>query len=925
MCRHRWAARLPVLACALAALIPSAAAAAPSTTRNASFWVPNRQVFAIAADSGRVYIGGDFTAVGPLTGTLTTLDATSGVRDPGFPLVNGPVEASIQDGSGGWYVAGGFDRVGGQPRLDLAHVLADGSVDPSFAAEPDNDVTSLALDGTDLFVGGSFTHVGAAARNHLAKLNATTGAVDGTWDPAESGGADAVRALAVSAAGLYVAGSYTTIGGASRTDLALLSKTGSGAADNTFISNVTTSSDGPKALLLANGKLYVGGFFTAIHGTARQNLAAVSPTDGTDQGLDADADSGVAALAASGTKLFVGGFFSKLTHSGSDTARAGLAAVDASSGAVDAGWSADADDGVNQLALGGGSLYVAGRFTHIGASARNFLAKVAVSDGSLDPIWNPLASDEVDALNVAGSRVLVGGFFNSVNGVVRNRLAALDLTTGTAVGGFAPVVDDRVLSLALLGSKLYLGGGFATVNGDTRNHIAAVDPGNGGLDPSFQPDFGAGGGDVFALAGSGTTLYVGGRFTTLNGVASPGLAAVGASNGTPVWRGDVESNGVRALALAAGRLYLGGEFDHIDGTPWEGFGAVSPATGALDPSAGISAHGFVNDLSPFGSRLYAAGFFDQFGGVAREDLAAIDTGTNALLAWTTSTPVFGVNSVRASISGIYVGGSMELIGGKDVHGLALLDPDTGAPDAWLPDLANGSGLETVAIGGGKLFAGGDTETNDFVETHLAVYDFHPPVNTAPPVAALAGATLSCSTGSWDGRVLFGYEWLRDGSPMAGATSVALQTSPGDAGHSFACRVSATSEGGSTAATSAAVALPAPQAKDSKKPKVGLSRIKRSGRLLKLTLRCPADEQFCQGTVTASAVTTAAASRKKKTRKVKLGSVRFKVSGGKKKALKIKLSRKAVGIIKAKHRVTLTVKTRDAAGNRATLAKKVRLA
>jgi virginiamycin B lyase len=84
------------------------------------------------------------------------------------------------------------------------------------------------------------------------------------------------------------------------------------------------------------------------------------------------------------------------------------------------------------------------------------------------------------------------------------------------------------------------------------------------------------------------------------------------------------------------------------------------------------------------------------------------------------------------------------------------------------------------------------------------------VNTVRPTVAGAASpaeVLSCSTGSWSPVAdSFEYQWLRDGSPIAGATQ-SQYTLPADAnGHSFACRVTAHSStaGVSGTATSAAV-------------------------------------------------------------------------------------------------------------------------
>ncbi len=73
--------------------------------------------------------------------------------------------------------------------------------------------------------------------------------------------------------------------------------------------------------------------------------------------------------------------------------------------------------------------------------------------------------------------------------------------------------------------------------------------------------------------------------------------------------------------------------------------------------------------------------------------------------------------------------------------------------------------------------------------------------------AASGMTLSCSTGQWSPAAdAFAYQWLGDGAVIPGANA-ASYTLPGDAaGHSYACRVTATQTADlvSGSATSAAV-------------------------------------------------------------------------------------------------------------------------
>lgn len=82
---------------------------------------------------------------------------------------------------------------------------------------------------------------------------------------------------------------------------------------------------------------------------------------------------------------------------------------------------------------------------------------------------------------------------------------------------------------------------------------------------------------------------------------------------------------------------------------------------------------------------------------------------------------------------------------------------------------------------------------------VALGDTIAPQGTAVPVitgTAKDGATLSVSTGSWNGvdGLTFSYQWLRDGSPIAEATSASYVLQAADAGALIGVRVGATING-----------------------------------------------------------------------------------------------------------------------------------
>ena len=84
-----------------------------------------------------------------------------------------------------------------------------------------------------------------------------------------------------------------------------------------------------------------------------------------------------------------------------------------------------------------------------------------------------------------------------------------------------------------------------------------------------------------------------------------------------------------------------------------------------------------------------------------------------------------------------------------------------------------------------------------------------PTNTVAPVVSgttTVGQTLSSTTGTWtgEGSITYAYQWLDDGAAISGATSNTFTLTASEEGGFITCRVTATDDNGSTAATSNSV-------------------------------------------------------------------------------------------------------------------------
>ena len=271
------------------ARLDAATGAPDSFDPNASSIV---RAIAIQSD-GKIIAGGDFTKVGDETRNfIARLDGTSGDLDSFNANAKGVVFAIAIQADGQILVGGQFNgenSIGGADRKYIARLDPTTGLADSYNPNANGAVFSIVLqtDGKVL-IGGVFhgaTSIGGAERNYVARLDGTSGGAD-SFNPNASA---AVNAIAVEADGeILVGGAFFGphgMGGQARNYIARLSPT-IGAVDSSFDSNP----DGMihSIAVQTDGGILIGGAFMKIGEQPRKRvgrltsggtLAAVSHAD----------------------------------------------------------------------------------------------------------------------------------------------------------------------------------------------------------------------------------------------------------------------------------------------------------------------------------------------------------------------------------------------------------------------------------------------------------------------------------------------------------------------------------------------------------------------------------------------------------------------------------------------------------------------
>ena len=247
---------------------------------------------------------------------IVRVNKTSGLIDNNFvpsfadgvESVFGVAEAS----NGDLYVVGDFTTYDGNSEGRLIKIDNKGNKITTFNVGTgiDNNVGyGCLLDEPNnaLYVYGNFTSFNGNVRNRLVKLDATTGAEDGTFSIGVGFNNSVLHLMLDGAGGLYCAGQFTTYQGATNNRYIKLDAS-SGTKDATFV-NTTGANTSVYKILTDGSDIFLVGAFSTIRGTSSPRVAKLDITGTLDAAYVGTGGVGTAAAATmdSSGRLIVAG------------------------------------------------------------------------------------------------------------------------------------------------------------------------------------------------------------------------------------------------------------------------------------------------------------------------------------------------------------------------------------------------------------------------------------------------------------------------------------------------------------------------------------------------------------------------------------------------------------------------------------------
>lgn len=656
------------------------------------------------------------TAIFFLIVKLSYANAVTLNPEPNLDLwTQGIIYAVAEDSQGRTYFAGTFTLFMGEPRSNLARVLADGSLDQDYRPLIDGPIYKInLLSDQKLLIAGDFTNIDSISQPNIAKIQ-TDGALDTTWSPAVN---DSIFAMTLGQQNdVLIGGDFTQVNGASRGRAAKISLV-DGSADDNWDIDVNQ-----RVLALQidqDSGVWIGGAFSEINGVIAERLAFIEPINNQVENFSADSNINHLSQGQDGF-VYVCGQFSSI----GGVERLALARFDLDR-SLDLSWAPRLNGRAIGCHAGPSGFFVAGVFSEANGITLGGVAKFDLNDGSLDmgftPEFTGVATGQEGAFSIntvirqfKSSEVIVGGFYRYVDGLPASSGSVLDLESGNLISAFDAERAAIVRAIADLDSSGWLiGGQFRRAGSDLRDNVLLLDV-DGRVDPNWLLGTNS---DVYAIEINDGAVYLGGVFNTVDGNERRGMGKIDLTetgpelntNWSPSFSGSASVYTLELDVQRPGYIYAGGSF-------------------IVDGPGSYTA----NDFARFSTDLNG-----------EVDVALEDVNTDGLV----------LSMAQSANGALFLGGSFASVRGNNLRGLVEFENNTELTLTEFDAGLNSNVLSLAIDGGESLYVVGQfTRASNSDRVGAAKFTNGLLENWAPTIAR--GTAVSVTADEFDGVYLGG--------------------------------------------------------------------------------------------------------------------------------------------------------------------------
>ncbi|MFV8388797.1 T9SS sorting signal type C domain-containing protein [Flavobacterium sp. LB1P71] len=478
------------------------------------------------------------------------------------------------------------------------------------------------------------------------------------------------------------------------------------------------------SLLLPDGKIVLGGSFTAFNGTAVGRLIRLNNDGSFDATFNTTlaANTGIVhnvALQNDGSIIVVGSFTKYNGVNANHIARVLPNGNLDTSFVTGSGTSGSAEELQIQI---DGKIIVAGSFISFNGTTCNRIIRLN-TNGSIDTTFGIGTSfnGDIGALLLqSDGKILVGGDFTIFNGTLANKIIRLN-TNGSIDGsfisgsGFSTGGVD-IIKVNPVGA-IMVGGSFtSTYNGANVNRLVLLDP-NGVISPTFDIGSGPATATVYAMTDDlNGSWYVGGSFSVFDSQNQGRLARIdliGTLDIGYLTAGVGFDNSVlKIISLPDNKTMAFGSFTKFNGVSVNRIACLLE-DGAIDPTFNSSSIGANNIIKSAviqsDNKIILVGNFTSYNGVAANRIARVLSNGDLDASFTTGIGAGNqIYAVALQPDGkIIITGNFTTYNGISSNRIARVLPDGTLDSGFNIGLGADAIVETVLLQpDGKIVLGG---------------------------------------------------------------------------------------------------------------------------------------------------------------------------------------------------------------------------